>query len=86
MMLSYPVGSLFFCRSVILQQTLIQTGRDRNLVDKVHPFDQFYSKLRDCRGETSRLGERRKSNRYSPFDAPFRTDGARMRTVTVEGH
>jgi hypothetical protein len=39
--LSHPVGSLFFRRSVILQQTLMQTGRDRNLVDKVHHFDQF---------------------------------------------
>ena len=33
--------NLSFRHSVILQQTLIQTGRARNLVDKVHHFDQF---------------------------------------------
>ena len=51
--LPHPVGSHPFLHSVILQQTLIQTGRGWNLVDKVHHFNRFYSKLRDCRGDTS---------------------------------
>ena len=49
-LLSHPVGNLFFHCSVVFQQTLIQSGRKRNLVDKVHHFAPFYSKLRDCRG------------------------------------
>ena len=72
-LLSYPISNPFFCRGAILQQALIQTGRDRNLVDKVYPFNRFYSKLRDCRGNTSRLDECRKSVGYSPVDAPSGT-------------
>ena len=72
-LLSHPVGNLFFCRSDILQQTLIQSGRKRNLVDKVHHFAPFYSKLRDCRGRYFWLDECRKSVGYSPVDAPSGT-------------
>ena len=39
--LSHPVSKLFFRRSVIFQQTLLQTGRDWGLADNVHHFDRF---------------------------------------------
>ena len=39
--LSHLVGNLFFHRSVVFQQTLIQAGRTRNLIDKVYHLDRF---------------------------------------------
>ena len=83
-LLSHPVSSHPFLHSDILQQTLIQTGRDWYLVDKVHHFNRFYSKLRDCRGDTSDwMNAENQSD--TPFDTPFGTGGEGVRTVTVEG-
>ena len=38
-LLSHPVSTFNLSRGVIFQQALIQAGRSRNFVDKVHPFE-----------------------------------------------
>ena len=81
-LLAHPVSTLFFNRSVILQQTFIEIGSDRNFIDNAHPFDRF-SVNSVIVGETLPMDERRKSVGYSPFDEPFGMDGNGMLPVTV---
>ena len=42
-LLSHPISSiLILSRSAIFQQKFIQTGRERNFVDKAAPFAQLF--------------------------------------------
>ena len=81
-LLSHPVSTLFFSRSAILQQKLVQTRRNQNFVNKVYPFDHLSVNSRVSE-RYSRFDERRKSVGYSRYDAPFGSGGIVMRTVTV---
>ena len=69
-LLAHPI-STFFSRSVILQQTFIEIGRERNFVDKVHPCDRF-SINSVIIGETLPIENTQKIKRIQPFCCTFR--------------